>query len=204
MATAMGQEEIIALMRETLGDNFTQLRVRRVVIEEDLAGESTSVTCEVTDEATQDSFVIASKGVGVIDAFFHGVVNRFANEYPSLNTIRFTSFSVGAKLDTKKEDSGTDSLAEVILEITNSEGKTFHFRNALRSVTASSILTTLRAMEYFINSERAYVTMYHAYTDAVERRRPELAQKYTNNMAIFVQNTSYSQVIEKIQKESPL
>ena len=200
----MGQEETIALMREMLGDNYTQLTVRRVVIEEDLTNESTSVTCEVTEERTQNSFVIASKGVGVVDAFFHGVATRFANEYPSLKTIRFTSFSMGAKLDTKKESSGTDSLAEVTLEISNSEGKKFHFHNSHRSITASSILTTLRAMEYFINSERAYVTMYHAYKDAVERRRPELAQKYTDSMAILVQNTSYSQVIEKIQKESPL
>ena len=146
-------------------------------------------------------FVIAGKGVGAIDAFFQGMVERFATEYPSLNTIRFSEFTVQARLDTKQRPAGTDSEGEVTLGITNSEDKVFRFTHSSRSVIGAGIITTLLGMEYFINSERAVVTMYHAIKDAKERNRPDLVQRYTNTMAKLVQNTSYSEVISKLRED---
>lgn len=201
MTTATKQLEIIDLMRELLADSYTHLRVNRVLIEEDLEKQDTSVSCEVTDEATEEKFVIAGKGAGAIDAFFQAMVERFATEYPSLKTIRFSAFSVQARLDTRKEFSGADSEGEVTLEIENSEGKMFRFTHSSRSVIGSGIITTLLGMEYFINSERAFVSIYHAMKDAKERNRPDLVQRYTDTLAKLVQNTSYSEVISKLRKE---
>jgi len=184
-----------------LNESYTHLRVNRVLIEEDLEQGSTSVSCEVTDEASSEKFVIAGKGSGAIDAFFQGMVERFATEYPSLRTIRFSAFTVQARLDTKKDYSGADAEGEVTLEITNSEGKAFRFLHASRSIIGSGIITTLLGMEYFINSERAFVSMYYAIKDAKERNRPDLVQRYTNRVARLVQNTSYSEVIGKLRKE---
>jgi hypothetical protein len=200
-ATSEKQQELIGLMRELLNEDYTHLRVNRVLIEENLEEESTSVSCEVTEEASGEKFVIAGMGAGAIDAFFQGMVERFATEYPSLTTIRFAAFSVQARLDTKKEYSGADSEGEVMLVIENSDGKAFRFVHSSRSVIASGIITTLLGMEYFINSERAFVTVYHAMKDAKERNRHDLVQRYTNTMAILVQNTSYSEVISKLREE---
>jgi hypothetical protein len=199
--TSRQHEELIGLFRELLNEDYTHLRVNRVLIEENLEEKSTSVSCEVTDEASGDKFVIAGKGVGAIDAFFQGMVERFATEYPSLNTICFSAFTVQARLDTKRKSSGADSEGEVVLEIQNSEGKAFRFKHSSRSVIASGIITTLLGMEYFINSERAFVTVYHAMKDAKERNRQDLVQRYTDTMAILVRNTSYSEVISKLREE---
>jgi hypothetical protein len=201
MTTVEHQRDVIKLMRELLGDNYTHLHVNRVLIEEDLEETATSVTCEVTDETSSEKFVIAGKGVGVIDAFFQGMVERFATEYPSLKTIQFNSFSVQARLDTKQGFSGTDAEGEVVLEIINSEGKTFNFIHISRSVIGGGIITTLLGLEYFINSERAFVTIYHAIKDAKERGRSDLVQRYTNMLATLVKNTSYSEVISKLKEE---
>jgi hypothetical protein len=43
--------------------------------------------------------------------------------------------------------------------------------------------------------------MYHALKDARERNRSDLVQRYTNTMAMLVENTSYSEVIDKIRSE---
>lgn len=193
--------DVIDLMRGLLGDNYTHLHVSRVMIEEELEKGSTSVTCEVTVEATGESFVIAGTGQGAIDAFFHAMVERFATEYPSLRTIQFSEFTVQARLDTKRGYAGTDSEGEVTLGLTNSEGQVFRFTHSSRSVIGAGLITTLLGMEYFINSERAVVTMYHAIKDAKARSRADLVQRYTNDMAKLVQNTSYSEVIAKLRKE---
>lgn len=195
------QAEITKLLREVLGEGYTHLHVNRVVIEEDLEQKSTAINCEVTDEATSEAFVIAGKGVGIIDAFFQGMVSRFATEYPSLKTIRFSSFAVQAHLDTKQDYAGSDSEGEVTLQIANSEGKLFRFAHVSRSVTAAAIITTLQGLEYFINSERAFVATYHALKNAKDRNRSDLVQRYTNIMALLVQNTSYSEVISNIREE---
>ena len=199
-----GNAAIVALLREVLGSSYTSLQVLKAVVEENLADDTTSITCEVTYEgegADGERSVIAGKGVGVIDAFFHGMQSRFAEEYPSLKTIRFSNFSLDAELGAKKDFAGTDSPARVTIEITNSEGRTFSFHHTARSVIAAGIIATLRSMEYFINSERAFVTMHHALRYAQERRRSDLVQRYTDTMATLVRNTSYSEVISRIREK---
>lgn len=195
------QDELVALMREVLRDNFTHLLVRRVLIEESLSDESTSVTCEVTDEISGDKSVIAGRGVGLVDAFFNGMITRFAEEYPSLKTIRFHSFSVQAALETKQAFSGTDSEGTVVLEVANSDDRIFTFSESSRSVISAVICATRTALEHFINGERAFVTLYHALADAKQRNRQDLVQTFTNKMATLVKNTSYSEVINRIQQD---
>ena len=201
MALIPQQTLITSLIKNILGDTYTHLRVKRVRIDEDLEQETTTVTCEATDEISGEQFAITNTGVGVIDAFFNAMVDRFAAEYPSLQTIRFNSFAVNEQLDTKQQQAGTDSMGEVTLEIATSDDKIFTFRHASRSVIGSALITTLLGLEYFINSERAFVTTYHALKDARERNRQDLIQKYTGTMAQLVQNTSYSEVISKIREE---
>jgi len=201
MTTADRQNEQKQLITELLGDSYTHLRVKKVQIEEDLDKKATTISCEVMEQAGSEPFMITGKGVGLIDAFFQAMVDRFATEYASLRTIRFSSFSVQAHLDTKRDFAGTDSEGEVTLQIANSEGKLFRFTHASRSVIAAAIITTLLGLEYFINSERAFVSGYHALKDARARNRADLIQRYTNTMANLGQNPSYSEVINKIRSE---
>src|SRR3989339_1562116 len=119
--------DAMTLMREILGDSYTHLHVERVRVEETLDPQNTCVTCEVTDTANNEKFDIVGHGTGVVDAFFHAMVERFAAEYPSLKTIHFSSFSLQALLDPKKNFAGTDAETEVTLQISNSEGKLFPF-----------------------------------------------------------------------------
>jgi hypothetical protein len=201
MSAMEEQAETIRLMREILAENYTHLHVNRVAIEENLEHEFTAVTCNVTDERTGEKLNIEGKGVGAIDAFFQGMVQRFAEDYPSLKTLQFSAFNVQARLDTKQGYAGTDSEGEVTLELLNSEGRTFRFTHSSRSVIAAGIITTLLGMEFFINSERAFVSVHRALKDAQERDRHDLVQRYTHTMAVLVQNTSYSEVINQLRDE---
>lgn len=193
--------EIIRLMRDVLEGEYTQLEAKRVTIEENLVEQTTTINCVVTEGKDRKESVIDGKGVGVVDALFKGVVSRFASDYPSLKTIRFTAFTVNARMDTKQAFAGSDSSAEVTVEIANSEDKRHRFSHTSRSVLASSIVATLAALEYFINSEKAFIKTYRALKNAKERNRADLIQRFTNMLSTLVENTSYSEVIEKIRSE---
>ncbi len=201
MTTEQANSDIIQLMRAILGEAFVEFWVSRITVEEDLDKEQTRVTCQATPSDGATPIAIVGVGVGVVDALFDGMMDRFAEEYPSLKSIKLNNFSVKGHLDTCNRAAATDSKGEVRIELINSEGQSFPFSQKGRSVLGATLIATLRGMAYFINSERAYVSVYHALQDARQRNRQDLVQTYTGQLAILVRNTSYSAVTAKIQEE---
>ena len=87
------------------------------------------------------------------------------------------------------------------IDVTNSEGKHFTFSDASRSVTISIARSVLAMVQFFVNAERAFVTLHNARRDALSRGREDLVSRYTAEMAQVVESTSYAEVIENIRKE---
>jgi hypothetical protein len=186
------------LIRRVLGDNFLELRLQRLAVEEGPdAGTSVKMRVLERDQALD----VDGKGVGPVDAIYAGLLGRYAREYQSLKTIRLTGFHVAADLETKKALAGVDAVSKVTLDVTNSEGKQFSFEHASRSMMMSSGTAVLAMVQYFVNAERAFLTLYNARKDALARGREDLVARYTSEMAEVVESTSYAEVIANIRKE---
>ena len=197
-------KQSLELIRQVLGDNYLELDVERLVLEEILESEESHVKMEVTDAQSGKSMTVEGKGSGLVDAIFHALQGRFAQEYQSLNSIEFSGFDVRARFDTKKERAGADAVGEVVLSVRNSEGNVFHFADVSRSVATSATRAVLAACEYFVNAERAFVALYNALGDARERSREDLVARYTQQLAEVVKSTSYAEIIEKIKREEDI
>lgn len=194
-------------MREILRESHLELRVESHVLEEDIAAETSTIRAVVAPVSTTSGGeikrrTVEGQGVGIVDAFFNGLIQQFSAEYPSLESIRFAGFGLTAILDDSRPRGarGTDAVAEVRLLIENSEGAEFEFEARSRSVTASALQATLDAVEYFVNSERAFLVTHHALKDAEARGRPDLVSKFASRLAELVRNTSYSEAIEAARK----
>ena len=186
------------LIRRVLGQNYLQLSLQKLSIEEDPAdGASVKVTITEGDQSN----TIEGKGVGVVDALWNGLLDRYAREYGSLKTIQFVGFKVGADMDTKKAQAGVDAMGRVTLDVTNSEGRHFTFSDQSRSVTTSTACVVVACVQYFVNAERAFLTLHNARRDALARGREDLVARYTAEMAEVVKETSYAEVIANIRKE---
>ncbi|MEM9489404.1 MAG: hypothetical protein AAGC55_09680, partial [Myxococcota bacterium] len=144
---------------------------------------------------------IDGKGRGLVDAMCNGVLARYAPEYQSLKSIELGDFRVDTVMGTKQSNTGGDAMGRVTVEVCNSEGVRFSFSDESRSIMASSARAVLALAEYFINAERAFITLYKSRKDAQERSRPDLVARYTREMAEVVKSTSYAEVIESIKKE---
>jgi hypothetical protein len=180
-----------------LGPNFFEPRLHRLAIEE-LDGGS-SVKLEVTEG---DQIIeVESRGVGLVEALYVGLLDRYAREYQSLKSIQLTGFLVAADIETKTAQTGVDAVARVTLDVTNSEGRQFSFHDASRSVTASTARAVIAMVQYFVNAERAFLTLYNARRDALARGREDLVSRYTAEMSAVVESTSYAEVIANIRKE---
>lgn len=190
----------LELIRRVLGSDYLELTIEKMTLEENVEDNTSSVTLRLADTQGNSQDVVGH-GVGLIDALFAALLERYAVEYQSLKSIELASFSVTAKLDTKKAKAGVDAVGEVSLDVRNSEGTMFSFSDASRSITASAARSVLAAVEYFVNAERAFVTLYRSRQDAKERHRDDLVTRYTAELAEVVKSTSYAELIESIKKE---
>jgi hypothetical protein len=186
------------LIRRVLGTNYLQLGMVKLVVEED-PNDGSKVKAHITEGT--EAVDVEGKGVGVVDAFYNGLLSRYAREYQSLKTIQLVGFKVDADIQTKKASAGVDAVGKVTLDVTNSEGRHFTFTDASRSVTTSTARSVLACVQYFINAERAFLTLYNARRDALTRGREDLVARYTAEMAEVVEATSYADVIANIRKE---
>lgn len=195
----LNSQEII---RGVLKENYLELKVEHYMVSE-AVGEGAPCKVEVTlNNATSDRReVIKGEGVGAIDAVSRGMLDHYAREFHSLETITFTDFRVRGNMETGHKHN-TDAEALVTLSVHNSDQRKFEFEASGRSLIAAVIEVVVDAMEYFVNSERAFITVYKALCDARDRDRADLVQKYTAQLAGLVRTTSYTKVIERIKTEA--
>lgn len=193
-------QRVDALAREVLGDSYVHFRLDRIIMDEDVNEGVVKVRSTLSRSGTDEKVELEGQGVGLVDAFFDGVVSRFAEEYPSLKTIKISDFSLGSGFD-RSRGRQSDAMALATLRVKNSEDVEFTFTSRAASVTRSSLRAVLDALTFFLNSERAYVQLHVALKDAKARRRADLVERFQSQMATLVGATSYSEVIERIQKE---
>ncbi len=192
------------LIKTILRDDYLAPIVASYSISEDVAaGAPCRIVVNLSHEGGTDSApaCIEGEGVGFIDALCHGVIGHYSREFESLKTIQFTGFNVRAKMDTTRVATGSDAVGIVALTVRNSEGILFEFEKQGRSLGATAVAVVIEALEHFVNSERAFITVYRALVDAKERGRADLIATYTAQLAELVTTTSYTQVIERIRQE---
>lgn len=185
------------LIRRVLGANLFELKLHRLGIEELDGGSRIQLEVLENDQPVE----VEGKGVGLVDALYSALLERYAREYQSLKTIQLTNFQAAADIGTKQVQAGVDAITRVTLDVTNSEGRLFTFTDASRSVTSSTARAVLAMVSYFVNAERAFLTLYNARRDALARGREDLVSRYTAELAAVVESTSYAEVIANIRKE---
>ncbi|MFT3699500.1 MAG: alpha-isopropylmalate synthase regulatory domain-containing protein [Kofleriaceae bacterium] len=186
------------LIKRVLGQNYLQLALVKLSVDED-AGEKTTVRAKIGEGDQQVD--VEGTGVGVVDALYAGLLDRYAREYKSLESIEIVDFKLSADMGSKQRTAGVDALGKVTLDVTNSEGKHFTFADTSRSVTTSSARAVIACVQYFLNAERAFVTLFNARKDAIQRGREDLVSRYTAELAEVVQSTSYAEVIANMRKQ---
>lgn len=192
--------ENVELIRRILGAGYLELRLTRLQVEEvpELAAR---VSVEVSENGAAST--IDGEGVGPVDALWGALVGRYAKEYQSLKSVQLAGFTFRAAIESKVRKAGLDAVGEVEVAVANSDGHRFTFSDTSRSMTVSAARAVIAVVEYFVNAERAFVTLSHARRDAVERGRADLIARYTAELAEVVKSTSYAEVIEQLRRELP-
>lgn len=196
---ALNQEKMRSLMEEILQDDYFELVVEGYSLEENFDEGKCRISCRMKDLDGED-MEVSGEGVGTIDAVFSALRARLAEDYPSLESIRFSQFEIRGLISSEGSELSTKAEAEATVGIVNSAGKEFVFQCKEQSVSRAGIEATVDAAEYFVNSERTYVRLHEILEHYRNEGRTDLVEKYTDLMSQVVQNTSYSEVVEKIRE----
>ncbi len=190
----------LEVIRRVLGANYLELTLAKLKLEEQ-PEVSTRVIVSVKEGASEVE--VEGQGVGLVDALYTALLTRYSIEYQSLKSIRLAGFEVDADVETTKQgQAGVDAVGKVTLDVTNSEGRRFTFTDESRSVTASVARAVLAVVQYFVNAERAFITLHKARKDAQDRGRVDLVARFTAELAEVVESTSYAAVIESIKRDA--
>jgi hypothetical protein len=195
------KDQISELVESVLDGTEFKLKVDAYRLEENLEIGRLSAECDVHDAKTGERQTIAGNGVGLVDAIFHAMRDKYSDQYASLKTIRFVDFSIRANHESGEGDQQSDMSAEVELHVANSEGRRVTFTHASQSITRSTVAVVMEAVEFFINSERAFIAVYRALQHARRENRPDSVDRYTGQLTVLVEATSYSEVIEQVKRE---
>lgn len=195
------QAQMISKMKEILQDNYIELSVKCYSVTEDLEAHTCKLSCELDPwEQGAQKVIVEGEGVGTIDALFNALRTRLSADYPSLNTIEFSAFEIRGLMD-GVEGKGSKAQAEATVGILNSEEREFMFKAKAPSISHAGIMATVKAAEYFVNSERTFVKIHEILEHYRSEKRADLVQKYTTLMSEVVKNTSYSEVVERIREQ---
>ena len=193
------QENMIALMREILQEDYLHMAVKSYRVAESLDEEMCRVSCHLIQDDGRD-ISVEGEGVGTIDAFFNGLRDRLADSYPSLKSITFSQFNIRGLISADDGIGSSEAEAEATVGIRNSEGEEFVFQATAPSVSRAGLQATVEAATYFVNSEKTFVRLHEILQHYRDEGRTDLVEKYIDLMTRVVSNTSYSEVVEKIKK----
>jgi hypothetical protein len=186
------------LLERVLGEDLLALRIEHLTLDENLTAATSRVTLQATETASGARYAIQGEGVGLIDALFRALVDRFAPEYRSLSSLHFTSFSIRARRDADGNSTGSDAIGEVTLELCSANGNLFRFDASGRSIASAATQAVVAGVEYFVNAERAFIALCKVTREAEERGRDDLVARYTRELTEVVQCTNYAELVGTI------
>lgn len=193
------QQDAIHRMQEILQDDYLSLEVASYELRESFVEAKCQIAATVVERPSGTELMVEGGGVGMIDAFFNALTQRYAHKNPSLQSIQFTRVSVNGLMNEARNNRGTDAKAQAEIGVTNSYGTEFFFAAVSPSVSRSSLEAVVAAVEFFVNSERAYLAAFKALEHARQQQRHDLVARYTDWLTHIVKNTSYSAVIERLR-----
>jgi hypothetical protein len=192
-------QKVDAVSREALGSNYIRLKTDHLDLDEDFANGTAHVKAKLSQTSGDFTKVvdIDGTGVGLIDALFDALMKSYAPEHTSLNGISIVDFQIGIRAQ-GAHGRRTDAQAVATLRVKNSDNYEYAFTHRTTSISQSSVAVVQDVICFFVNSERAYIQLYTALEDAKKRARPDLVERYKNQMATLVEATSYREVAGRI------
>ncbi len=191
------RDRLTDIIRSLLGDDYISLDIETVEIVEDLSCDKTSIYCSYSLSSEEKGAIVEGTGTGVVDALYNAFVNRIGEDYKSLRELKLVDFRLSADgLNKYRVKPGTGAFVEAQMMI-GGDADRILFRSRSRSMNTAAIKVVSAVIEYFINSEIAFLRLKALYADAKSRNREDLATNYRRKIIELVSANSYAKILDR-------
>ena len=197
------------IMREVLREEYweTPSRLDYQILRVNSVGNERKILCSL--QLGEEIFEInQQKAEGTLDAFSRGLKAVLFEKYFSLKSLSMVSFelkSSGTQTSSRPssneqemDECRFDMKAELSLTLKNVKGGEFTFKTTGFDFVQSSLLLTLEAFLFFVNSERAFRkarTRYSLGTSDADYIRDVV-------LPVLAKNNDYRKIAEQIDLEN--
>ena len=189
------KDSVEQVISQVLDGTELKLQIDALFVEENFKTGELTLRCDVHDTRSGDRVTVSSRGVGLVDAFVKGMLDTYGSTYVSLRDINFSDFMLRGKNELNRDGRGADAAAEATMRVANGTGQGVTFASTSPSITRASLTTVLRGIEFFMNAERAFVSLQKALQRAKQDKRPDSKQRYMQQLTILVQLNNYTEVL---------
>ena len=174
-------------IKEFLKEDYLEIIINKFAFSDNFQKKASIVRVEFVEKEANETrtFKIRKQGNGAIDALFKSLLKHYSRKYKSLNHISFKGFEVSPDFK-KTKTSGSDAMAEVKVVFSDSADELMTFYNKNSSVLSATVLTIVKAFEFYINYEKAYSKLKILIEDAKDRDRGDLLQRYTYQLSCII------------------
>ena len=187
------KDEIESFIESFLQEDFYKIDLVRLECVENFKKNETLTKIQMKTPGRTSRIKCSGQGVGIMHSMFVCLKEMYAAEYPSLKDISLCSFIANTYIE-KSSPAAIESRIEIIVEFENKYGHKTPFRASSTSLLKSAALSLISAIQYYINSEKAFVRLRSLIADADRRRRPDIKMDLIYKITKIVGVSSYEEL----------
>ncbi len=194
------RDNIRSLFEKTLKSKKAKLEPMNITVQEFYDSSFTSVQFAIKELISNKEAEIEfseKKAKGFVDGIFRACKSRYTVEFPSLNNIRLTDYQVIPEFNKAKCEMRTDAKTKITLMVDVKNHGIAEFNSTSRSILHSSFFATLKAFQFYINSEMTFHQNQIILEDAMKRNRGDIVQSCMTDLSKLTEVNNY------VKKERP-
>jgi len=188
------RSEIRLLFDKLLGDKNVSLSPVLIEVLESKESDFTNIKfsfLESTPIKEEQVLLKDTEGKGFVDCLFRSLQNHYVEKYPSLKRIRLADLSVDSLIASTKSGTGSDAKTSVVFKLEVDEKGIVEFRDSSRSIMYSSFVSALKAFEFYINCEAAFLKLQEILQNGKQRNRQDIVEKCKFDLSKITRMNSY-------------
>ena len=172
------RDRVYNVLDQVLGDSYIHLRPLSIsALDNKDLEKTTIVDMSFVEEFSKQKNRLDFKrveGTGFVDAVFQVCLAHYEEKYTSLTQIVLEDFLVQPIFSFSKSRLQADASTEVILKVGIKNKGVSDFRCTSHSIVYSGFSAILKAIEFYMNCEKAFEVLVKTIADARSRNRSDI------------------------------
>jgi len=182
------------IIEETLRGQKLKLIPKTISCSDNIKSDYTAANFSFEEVIGENKRLVSLKKIkasGFVDCIFQGCLEEYSEQFRSLNNLTLTGFAVSPNFSYKKNNLGSDSTTEVVINMKIKGMETVEFVNRSKSVLTSTYQNVLSVFQFYVNCEKSFHKLRSLTLEADSRNRGDISSVYRHRLSFLTEVNEY-------------